>query len=203
MLRVWIWADQQSVDGNALSVTKTTLDRISSISGLASAMVNVGWLKEKKGKFSIPNFNKHNGKSAKKRALTNKRVKDLRETGHKGNAPTVTDALPEKRIEENKEQETPKVKKPVKRFVPPTLDEAKAYFAEKRCPHEAENFFDYYESKGWLVGKAKMQKWRSSASKWIRTNKKESGPTALRCNSCGKVWGNGSPLTCRCGGEFK
>lgn len=55
------------------------------------------------------------------------------------------------------------------KFIPPDLDEAKAYFAEKGSTDiEAENFMDYYDSNGWMVGKNKMKAWKSAASRWIR-----------------------------------
>lgn len=56
-----------------------------------------------------------------------------------------------------------------KKFIPPSLEEAKAYFAEKGSTDiEAENFMDYYDSNGWMVGKNKMKAWKSAASRWIR-----------------------------------
>lgn len=33
-------------------------------------------------------------------------------------------------------------------------------------PREAQKFFNYYESKGWKVGKSPMQKWRSALANW-------------------------------------
>lgn len=98
MVRVWIWADTQSIDGNAISVTETSLDRIGCVAGLARAMKEVGWLKGSNGKLSIPNFDRHNGKTAKSRALTAKRAVTHRQRN--SNAATVTLPLPEKRREE-------------------------------------------------------------------------------------------------------
>lgn len=72
-VRLWIWSNQQSRNGHALSVTKTTLDSVSRIVGFADAMQKVGWLIDKNGVLSIPNFDRHNGKSAKERALSTKR----------------------------------------------------------------------------------------------------------------------------------
>ncbi|PJE44600.1 MAG: transcriptional regulator [Flavobacterium sp.] len=52
---------------------------------------------------------------------------------------------------------------------PPDIEEVKNYFQEKNCaPEEAERFFNYYASKGWLVGgKSKMKDWRASCNHWI------------------------------------
>ena len=98
LIRIWIWADQQSQTGNALSVTEKTLDRFSCVTGMSKAMRDVGWITGKDGAITLPNFDRHNGKTAKNRALTNSRVK------RKRNADSVTnvthEALPEKRRKE-------------------------------------------------------------------------------------------------------
>lgn len=78
LLRVWIWADQQTFDGNAASVTRTALDRITGVDGFADALVCCGWLTSNDGGLTFPNFDRHNGKTAKTRALTAKRVRNHR-----------------------------------------------------------------------------------------------------------------------------
>lgn len=60
----------------------------------------------------------------------------------------------------------------------PTIDEVKNYFKTKEAPAiEAEKFFHYYESKGWLVGSKPMKKWHSAAAGWILRNDK--GPALV------------------------
>jgi hypothetical protein len=58
---------------------------------------------------------------------------------------------------------------PPTKFVKPDLSDVAEYFAELKAP-EPESFFDFYESKGWLVGKVSMKDWRASARKWVREN---------------------------------
>jgi hypothetical protein len=94
LVRFWVWADQQSIC-NALSVTEKLIDRVTHQPGFAKALQKVGWLEGSSGSFTIPRFERHNGQTAKARALTNKRVAKHRD--HDGNAPSVTSALPEKR----------------------------------------------------------------------------------------------------------
>jgi hypothetical protein len=94
LFRVWCWFDEHTENGNAPSVTKMILDKAVSVTGFCEAMINAGWMIEKRNTISLPNFDRHNGKTSKKRALTNDRVAKLR------NAPSVTKALPEKRREE-------------------------------------------------------------------------------------------------------
>jgi len=57
-----------------------------------------------------------------------------------------------------------------KRFIPPTVDEVHGHMSSKGLDDrgKAEDFCDFYESKGWMVGKTKMKVWRSAASKWAR-----------------------------------
>ena len=78
LARLWIWADQQTIDGNALSVTEKFIDRHVHLVGFAEAMCKVMWLKSTfvcgKSVLCFPNFDRQNGDSAKNRALTAKRV---------------------------------------------------------------------------------------------------------------------------------
>ncbi|MBE38051.1 MAG: hypothetical protein CMP50_05365 [Flavobacteriales bacterium] len=55
-----------------------------------------------------------------------------------------------------------------KRFKKPTLKELKNYFLKIGEVDESEIMFDYYESKGWKVGKAPMKCWKSATRNWIR-----------------------------------
>lgn len=54
-------------------------------------------------------------------------------------------------------------------FVKPTSDEIKSYLVEKGITNvDAERFFDFYESNGWMVGKNKMKDWRATVRNWSR-----------------------------------
>jgi hypothetical protein len=58
------------------------------------------------------------------------------------------------------------------RFTPPTLKDVTDYFHEKgmvgiACG-EAEKFINFYESKGWMVGKNKMKDWKAAVRNWIK-----------------------------------
>ena len=52
------------------------------------------------------------------------------------------------------------------KFVKPTLEEVKAYCAERKNNVDAEHFVDYYESNGWIVGKTHMKDWRATVRSW-------------------------------------
>ena len=86
LLRVWAWFDSHTTDGNAVGVTYALLDRIAGVTGFAEAMTFCGWLNESGSCLSVPNFSRHNGKTAKNRALTNDRVAKSREMQRGSNA---------------------------------------------------------------------------------------------------------------------
>lgn len=63
--------------------------------------------------------------------------------------------------------------KPNKRFVPPTVEEVRAYCTEKGLTNvNPESFVDFYGSKDWYVGKNKMVNWHMAASGWNSRNGK-------------------------------
>lgn len=55
-----------------------------------------------------------------------------------------------------------------KRFVPPTVDEVNEYCIERNNNIDPEQFVNYYESKGWLIGKSKMKSWKAAVRTWER-----------------------------------
>ena len=56
----------------------------------------------------------------------------------------------------------------------PTLEETQIYFLEKKFPEiEAQRFFNYFESNGWLVGgRTKMKDWKAAARNWMLNARK-------------------------------
>ena len=88
------------------------------------------------------------------------------------------------KVEEEKEKKLREKKKKIEeaalssraqsRPPKPTLEEAKIYFLEKKFPEvEAQRFFNYFESNGWLVGgRTKMKDWKAAARNWMLNTKK-------------------------------
>ncbi len=106
LFRLWRWFDQHTAGGNAAGVTAALLDRIVGVSGFCEALTQVGWLCISEHGVSLPNFDRHNGNTAKNRAQTAKRVANHKtnvKANGKGNAQPVTTALPreEKRREDS------------------------------------------------------------------------------------------------------
>lgn len=58
------------------------------------------------------------------------------------------------------------------RFKKPTKSDIDTYARENNLLIDSEYFIDYYESKGWLVGKSPMKNWKSAVRNWCRNNNK-------------------------------
>ena len=58
-------------------------------------------------------------------------------------------------------------------FKKPTLDEVKNYCILRKNNIEAEAFMDFYESKGWQIGKEKMKSWKACLRTWESREKKK------------------------------
>lgn len=60
-----------------------------------------------------------------------------------------------------------------KRFIKPSVNDIADYCNNNNYNIDAERFYDYYESKGWKVGKAPMKDWKAAVRMWSRNNKQE------------------------------
>lgn len=67
-------------------------------------------------------------------------------------------------------------------FIPPTPENVKEYCREKGYEVDAERFVDFYESKGWMIGKNKMKDWKAAVRNWTRGQKKPAGNTSEKKN---------------------
>lgn len=91
---------------------------------------------------------------------------------------TITKAEPKEKEKVNvKDKDKVKVKDKESvctRFVPPTHQDVSDYCQEKGYTNvDIERFIDFYESKGWMVGKNKMKDWRAAVRNWNRSQRQE------------------------------
>jgi hypothetical protein len=75
LLKLWAWFDSNSTDGNVDGVVDADVDAVVGMSGFCAALKSVGWYEsdEAAERASIPNFDRHNGETAKRRAEKNAR----------------------------------------------------------------------------------------------------------------------------------
>ena len=60
-----------------------------------------------------------------------------------------------------------------KYFTIPTISEVENYCIERKNTIDAESFINFYDSKGWMVGKNKMKDWRACVRTWEMREKKK------------------------------
>lgn len=106
---------------------------------------------------------------------------------HKGNQ-YKQESFKEKELRTENEET---IEKPIKKqkrqiFKKPTIEEIQAYCKERKNSVDAQSFFDFYESKGWKVGTAKMKDWQASIRTWEQRQKTESAQQ----NGTGVLWGH-------------
>lgn len=97
--------------------------------------------------------------------ITKQAILDAKKQG-KSHIKYVEGVLKNKMLEENIPANNPKRK----RFVKPTVEEVRQYCIERNNCVNAEQFYDYYESNGWKVGKNSMKDWKAAVRTWEKNN---------------------------------
>ena len=77
-----------------------------------------------------------------------------------------TETKPNENVNVNVNENDLKENTKRKVFTKPTVEEVKAYCAERKNNVNADKFIDFYESKGWLIGKNPMKDWKACVRTW-------------------------------------
>ena len=60
-----------------------------------------------------------------------------------------------------------------KQFIAPSVGEVEAYCESRGNGIKGEAFVDYYEARGWMIGKHKMKSWQSAVRTWENRRKEQ------------------------------
>lgn len=93
----------------------------------------------------------------------------------------ATEPQPEEKPAQEIQPEKPKRKN----FVKPTVEEIEAFCKEKKYTVNAQQFFNYYESNGWKIGRNAMKSWQAAVQNWNTREKANNKAT-------GTMWSNNS-----------
>ena len=66
------------------------------------------------------------------------------------------------------------------KFVKPTIEEIRFFCEERNNGIDADEFFNFYESKGWVIGKSPMKDWKACIRTWERNKFKSQRPTGRK-----------------------
>ena len=86
-----------------------------------------------------------------------------------GNQMETENRLDKIRLDKNNKEE---INKEEKKFKKPTPEEIKNYCKERNNNVDADRFYNFYESKGWMVGKNKMRDWKAAIRTWEQKDDK-------------------------------
>jgi len=78
-------------------------------------------------------------------------------------------------------------------FVKPLIFDIKSYCIERKNNVDCETFYDFYESKGWQIGKEKMKSWKACVRTWEKRSKAKTNDRTTSHRHEGNVdYGDGS-----------
>lgn len=92
----------------------------------------------------------------------------------------VNDDVDETTKKESKEKKST-------RFIKPTVAEIAAYCKERGNDVNPQKFFDFYEAKGWRIGKDPMKDWQASVRTWERKNREERTASLTEARAAGQA----------------
>ena len=81
--------------------------------------------------------------------------------------------------EDNDKDNDIKKKDKKKKFQKPTVEEIQKYCCERKNNISAQQFYDYYESNGWKIGKNAMKDWQATIRTWEQRNKSSTKKSAI------------------------
>jgi len=194
LFRLWSLADTHSTDGR-LQYSAAALNRKVGIDGFAEAMQAVGWLASVDGLMTLPRFDEHNGRSAKRRAQEAMRSakhyrrqsegEPLTQVSRSERENSVIKSKSKSKNNKSKKQNqnedveaagrsppplSDDFSKPQRTnripFRKPTTPEVTAYVLEIGAIVDARQFVDFYESNGWQVGRNAMKDWKATVRNW-------------------------------------
>lgn len=77
-------------------------------------------------------------------------------------------------IQKDKKKNEKSKEKALPTFIPPTVEEVRAYCNERGNSIDAEQFVDYYDAVGWLVGRGKpMKDWKAAVRTWEKRQRED------------------------------
>lgn len=175
-IRFWVYCDQHGIAGDAMPITEKFIDKLVGKRGFAAALREVGWLDGNDGNLFVTNYERHNGQTAKSRAMANQRKDRQREKCH---APNVTFAG-HKRGPEEEEEEDIGLRENSARGLPANHAEAIRFAGPQMIPDDfIRTTFDQCEAVGWVDTKQRaIVNWPSYLAKsWAAEKQRQAnGP---------------------------
>ena len=132
--------------GLSVQNVRTSINHLKSTSNLTSKITN---------KYSIITINNYDKYQDTNKQINNQLTSNQQATNNN-------------RINNNKERIKENISKDIlkKDFIKPTIQEITDYCNERNNGVDPERFYNFYESKGWMVGSNKMKNWKAAVRTW-------------------------------------
>lgn len=189
LVLLWCLTDGLTEDGFLQYYTREEIDRVTGLKGFGRALERVGWIEYSEEGIRLVNYEKHNGRSAKKRAENARRAKASydkktelkraeREVSHAESTETSRkkeiQRREEKRVLSGREYSTREAREEPSLsrgdFVPPGVKEVLDWAVMESLPvEEAEKFWLWNQARGWEG----CRDWEAAARLWMRRARPE------------------------------
>lgn len=178
-----------------LGVTLAVIDDISDIPGFGDVMQRVGWADQREDGITLPRFfseynadpqDAQKSKAAERQARYRQKSVAQQGVTRDVTSDVTRDVTVTDRIEKNREENTasavlvvadatePKPKR--KQFVPPTVEEVRAYCQERGNQIDPERFVDTYASQGWKKANGvAVVDWKGCVRTWEKNDAERRG----------------------------
>lgn len=192
-LKLWCYAASHApMDGVLKGFTADEIKMLcewpSNALSMLEALLDLNFLYKIKGGFKINEWEKHQGHiiSYKIRAIKGaegrwKKIENLY-TNHASSIASEQLSIASSNALTKLTKKTNLKKnnsfKKEKSFFKPSTEEIKEYCNERNNGINAERFFDYYEARGWMIGKNKMKNWKAAVRTWEK-NQNNSSPKLM------------------------
>lgn len=179
---VWCLFDAHSEDGSLDGYSLDAIDELICWAGFATALQAVGWLVFANDSVSLPRFDEHNGRSAKRRVMETERKRRER-FANSAEKSSASEADTKRTREEKIREETSSLRSEVERASPShgsrlpsdwKLPDDWASWAKTQRPDLnpvdiADKFADYWHS---VAGaKGRRADWQATWRNWVRSEK--------------------------------
>lgn len=161
------YIENKQIKTYSLHTIKDILDRLEKDGKIKTQGTQLGTL------ITIVNYEEYQGIG------TRNRERSIAQTGN--GEGTVREQSGNNKNKDNKEEEyvsitidNSKVTNKYKNksiFIKPTVEEIRKYCLERKNGLNAEQFYDFYESKGWKVGNQPMKDWQAAVRTWERNER--------------------------------
>ena len=176
------WSEWVTVD-NLRLMAAMQMGREATLIKARDELIKAGLIEYQKGKKGSPNRYRIISLSAKNTFKSE--VKSAVETVVKSEVESA-DIYKQKQKHKKKDTDVSEEKNlpsQMKRFVPPTVEEVRAYCCERGNNIDPERFVSWNESKGWMIGRNKMKDWKAAVRTWERNQQSASEPGKTKTQS--------------------